>query len=99
MKRVFLSVILLLNTSCAFATLCTDYLEDIYSKEYNKPVKIKCKSEFIDKIEQNLGGNFISSITYGKAELKIPKQRKMRVSYFCLMESCDKPLWGYIIPD
>ena len=69
------------------------------SKEYNTKVKIITKEEHIDKYEQKIGNCFISSIVYGVGYMKRPKCKKIRITYICLLENCEKPpIWGYIIP-
>ena len=81
------------------ASQYTDYFSDLYSKEYNKRVKIVSKDEQIEKYEQKIGEQFVSSIVYGVGYMKRPKCKKLRITYICLLESCDKPpIWGYVIP-
>ena len=82
----------------ANASECTDYLVNMYSKEYNAPIKFNSKKEHIDKYEQMLGTSFVSSIVYGVGYMKKPDSKKMRVTYVCAMENDQKPIWGYVIP-
>ena len=97
--RKLLLLIVLFSTLNVSATCYSDYLEEVYSKEHNTKVKIISKDEHIDKYEQKIGDNFISSIVYGVGYLKIPKCKKIRITYICLLKNCNsKPVWGYIIP-
>ncbi len=99
MKKLLLITLILLSTLNANATCYSEYLEDLYSKELNTKVKITSKEEHIDKYEQKIGDYFISSIVYGVGYMKQPKCKKIRITYICLLESCDKPpIWCYIIP-
>lgn len=99
MKKFLLLALILFSTLSANATCCIDYLQELYSKEYNSKVKIVSKKEHIDKYEQKIGENFVSSIVYGVGYMKKPKCKKIRITYICLLSSCDKPpIWGYIIP-
>lgn len=99
MRKLLLLSLILFSTLSANATCCSDYLADLYSKEYNSKVKIVSKKEHIDKYEQKIGDNFVSSIVYGVGYMKRPKCKKLRITYICLLESCDKPpIWGYVIP-
>lgn len=99
MRKLFLFTLIILSALKANATCYSEYLEDLYSKEHNTKVKIVSKDEHIDKYEQKVGDSFISSIVYGVGYLKIPKCKKIRITYICLLESCDKPpIWGYVIP-
>ena len=99
MRKLLLTISILFFTLSANATCCSDYLAELYSKEYNSKVKIVSKKEHIDKYEQKIGDFYVSSIVYGVGYLKRPKCKKMRITYICLLESCDKPpIWGYVIP-
>ena len=99
MRKLLLLTLILFSTLGANATCCSDYLTDLYSKEYNTKVKIITKEEHIDKYEQKIGNCFISSIVYGVGYMKRTKCKKIRITYICLLENCEKPpIWGYIIP-
>lgn len=99
MKRTFiLALFILLTPFSVFATEATDYLSDVYSKEYNSKVKIKSKKEYCDKYEQEIGGQYISSIVYGQADMKIKKCKKQKVNYICLFKNDCEIFWGYVIP-
>ncbi len=89
---------IIISTTTVFASVSTDYLENLYSCQYDTKVNIKSKKEIIDKYEQKIGDNFISCISYGYADMKIKGKKKMRVSYICLLENDSTPIWGYIIP-
>lgn len=81
-----------------FATKTTDFLTEIYTKEYNAPVKIVSKKEFCNPYEQEIGEKYISAIIYGQATFKLKKHRKMKVSYISVLDREQKPFWGYVIP-
>lgn len=97
-RRIILTLFVLLNTVSVFASEASDFLTDLYTKEYKCDVKIKSKREFCDKYEQKIGGQYISSIVYGQADMKIKGHKKQKVSYICLMENDCKIVWGYVIP-
>ena len=99
MKKFIYTACILILSAAVQASECVDYLSELYSCQYDAPVKIKSKLEVIDKYEQKIGNEYVSSIVYGQADLKIKHRKKMRVSYICLLKSCtEKPMWGYIIP-
>lgn len=99
MKKIFiLTLFVLLNQVSVSATEATDYLSKIYSEEYNSKVEIKSKKEYCDKYEQKVGGQLVSSIIYGHADMKIEKYKKQKVSYICLFKHNNEILWGYVIP-
>ena len=99
MRKLILLTLIILSALKANATCCSEYLEDLYSKEYNAKVKIISKDEFIDKYEQKIGDRFVSSIVYGTGYLKRPKCKKIRITYICMLEDSTKPpIWGYVIP-
>ena len=80
------------------ATEYTDYFSELYSKEYKKPVKIVSKTENIEKYEQKIGDQFISSIVYGVGYMKVKGQKKIRITYICLLKNSCEIFWGHIIP-
>ena len=94
----FFILVFFAGTVYAKDTACTEYLKNIYKNQYEKEVKLVSKKEHIDKYEQKIGDKFISSIAYGTGYLKIKGQKKIKINYICLLENCDKPFWGYIIP-
>lgn len=98
MKLKLLICVILLNTLASYATEATDFLVDLYSKEYNQNIKIKTRKEFVNPCEQKIGENYISEIVYGQAKLKMKKARTAKVSYICLKDENQKPFWGYVMP-
>ena len=98
MKKIILSFLLLTFCSSVSASQYTDYFTDIYSKEYKKPVKIVSKDEQIEKYEQKIGDQFISSIVYGVGYMKVKGQKKIRITYICLLKNSCEIFWGHIIP-
>ena len=90
--------LLLLNSLTVYATESTDFLVDLYSKEYSQNVKIKPYKEFKNPCEQKIGDNYISEIVYGQAKFKMKKVRTQKVSYICVMDENKQPFWGYVIP-
>lgn len=100
MKRVIiLALFVLLNSLPIFATDASDFLAEMYTKEYNCNVKIKSKKEYCDKYEQEIGGQYISSIVYGQANMKIKGHKKQKVTYICLLKNDCEIFWGYVIPN
>lgn len=100
MKRLFiiLSLIMATMTSALAATPCSKYLEEKYSKECPNFVKLVSKKEHIDVCEQQIGNQYISSIGYGIGYMKIRGQRKTNISYICILDNNNQPIWGYVIP-
>lgn len=99
MKRKFLiGLLILFSSSTVFASESTNFLVDLYAKEYNMNVKIHSKKEFCNPCEQKIGDNYISQITYGQADFKVKKCRKQKVSYICVFDKNCKPFWGFVIP-
>ena len=71
---------------------------DLYSKEYNCPVKIVSRQEFVNTYEQKFGEYNLKSIVYGFGFMKRPKCRRVRITYIALMDENCKPVWGYVMP-
>lgn len=94
MKKAFLIFLTFLFAGPANSTVCTEYL----STAYQQPVTLTSKKEYIDKYEEMIGSNFVSSIVYGKGYLKFPEKRRLKIYYICQLESYNKPIWGYVIP-
>ena len=97
-RKLFICLLVLLSSTCAFATEATDFLVDLYAKEYNMNVKIRSKKEFCNSCSQQIGDNYISEIIYGQADFKVKKVRKQKVSYICIIDNAGKPFWGFVIP-
>ena len=98
MQKFILSFLLLTFCSSVSATQYTDYISKMYSKEYNKPVKIISKDEQIEKYEQKIGEQFVSSIVYGVGYMKMKGQKKKRITYICLLKNCHEIFWAHVIP-
>ena len=98
MRKLLLLILILFSTLSANATCCSDYLTDLYSKEYNTKVKIVSKKEHIDKYEQKIGDYFVSSVVYGVGYMKIKGQKKKRITYICLLKNCREIFWAHVIP-
>ncbi len=94
--RVF-ACLLLLNAVAVYATEATDFLVNMYSKEYNQNVKIKAYKEYSNPCQQKIGDNYISEIVYGQAKFKKKKVRTTNVSYICVLDNNNKPFWGGVI--
>ena len=97
-RKLFICLLILLSSTCAFATEATDFLVDLYAKEYNMNVKIRSMKEFCNPCSQQIGDNYISEIIYGQADFKVKKVRKQKVSYICIIDNAGKPFWGFVIP-
>ena len=97
-KLIILLFFILISTTCVHASDCTKYLVDLYSKEYNCPVKIVSRQEFVNKYEQKFGEYNLKSIVYGFGFMKRPKCRRVRITYIALMDENCKPVWGYVMP-
>lgn len=90
---------LLLFPAGAFASVCPDYLSDLYSENYNENIEISPdKRERTDKYEDKINNEFISSVVYGKGYLKQKNRRRQKIMYFCTMKDSKTPVWGYVFP-
>ncbi len=98
MKKAILFILAIFFYTTANASEYSDYISNIYSKEYNKTVKIVSKDEHIEKYEQKIGEQFISSIVYGVGYMKIKGQKKKRITYICLLKNCNEIFWAHVIP-
>ena len=98
MKRIIVALLLISCTTPVFATETTDFLSKFYSEQENKKVEIISKKEFQDGLYQEIGGTYISEISYGQAKMKAKKERTRKVSYVCIFDNERKPIWGYVIP-
>lgn len=96
-KKIFLLTLLFFAGIPSFASQSSDYLSQKYSADNPLPVKIKCKSEFSDKLGQKIDGIYISFYTYGQGTMKIKKFKKQKVDYICLFDCDEKPVWGTVI--
>lgn len=100
MKILRLILINLIFINTAHASVCTDYLSEIYSSQHGKKIEITQKNnEHTDKLEDRIGNRFVSSVVYGKARIRGLGKRQKTLNYACLMENDKKPLWGYIFSD
>lgn len=99
MRRVLLILILLLTTIKVNATECSDYLCKIYSDESNEKVKVVSRKEFMDEYQQEIGGEQIAAIVYGRGYMKKPKCKKQRITYICLLRPDCSIIWGDVIPE
>lgn len=99
MKR-FITILLVLQLqTTAIAAVCTDYLSDLYSENYNEKIEITPdKNEITDKYEDKINNEFISSVVYGKGYLKQKDRRRQKIMYFCTMKDSKTPVWGYVFP-
>ena len=98
MKKLILFLSVLLLTNSAFATEATDYLVEKYSKECGSRVKIQSLKEHTDFYSQKIGDYYITSIVYGYGSMKMPNCRRMRITYVCILDKENQPIWGYVIP-
>ena len=98
MQKFILCFLLLTLSSSAMASQYTDYFSDLYSKEYNKRVKIVSKDEQIEKYEQKIGEQFVSSIVYGVGYMKVKGERKKRITYIVLLKNNCEIFWAHVIP-
>ena len=80
------------------ATDVTDYLKAVYEEQNNVKAKIVSKGESVSKYEQYVGETFVPNIAYGYGYLKIKRCKRQVISYICLLDCDNKPIWGYIIP-
>ncbi len=98
MKKFILTLSVLLFTNQIFATEVTDYLVEKYSKECGSKVRIQSLKEHTDSYSQKIGDYFVSSIVYGYGSMKMPKCRRTRITYVCILDNENQPIWGYVIP-
>ncbi len=101
MKKLFIFTL----TICANlfiqanSTQCTDFISKDLSNAQNRTIIIQSKSENIEKYEDHIESQFISSIISGKGYLKQENKRKQKIHYICLMENYSAPIWGYVFKD
>ena len=98
MKKFILTLSVLLFANQVFATEVTDYLVEKYSKECGSKVRIQSLKEHTDSYSQKIGDYCVSSIVYGYGSMKMPKCRKTRITYVCILDNENQPIWGYVIP-
>lgn len=100
MKRlIFILALIIVTAGNAFAsTSCEKFLQDKYSKEYPNFVKLVSKKEHVDICEQEIGSQYIYAIGYGVGYMKVRGQRRMNISYICILDENNQPLWGQIMP-
>ena len=98
MKKLILFLSVLFLSSPVFATEVTDYLVEKYSKESGSKVNIQSLKEHTDAYSQKIGDYCISSIVYGYGSMKMPKCRRTRITYVCILDNENQPIWGYVIP-
>lgn len=82
----------------ANSTECTEYLAKNYSATYKANVEVTSQKEYIDKYENKINEQFISSIIYGKGYFKQENKRKQKITYLCILKDDDTITWGYILP-
>lgn len=100
MKILHFLLINLIIVNTAYASVCTDYLSEIYSSQHGRKIEITQKNnEHIDKLEDYIENRFVSYVVYGKARIRGLSKRQKTLNYACLMENDKKPLWGYIFSD
>ena len=100
MKILHFLLINLIIVNTAYASVCTDYLSEIYSSQHGRKIEITQKNnEHIDKLEDYIENRLVSSVVYDKARIRGIKKKKKTLNYACLMENDKKPLWGYIFSD
>ena len=100
MKRMFciLALIIVTAGNALASTPCSKFLEDKYSKEYPNFVKLVSKKEHVDICEQEIGSQYIYAIGYGVGYMKVRGQRRMNISYICILDENNQPLWGQVMP-
>ena len=97
MKKLILFLSVLFLSSPVFATEVTDYLVEKYSKESGSKVNIQSLKEHTDSYSQKIGDYCVSSIVYGYGSMKMPKCRRTRITYVCILDNENQPIWGYVI--
>lgn len=98
MKKFILALSVLLFANQVFATEVTDYLVEKYSKECGSKVRIQSLKEHTDSYSQKIGDYCVSTIVYGYGSMKMPKCRRTRITYVCILDNENQPIWGYVIP-
>ena len=99
MKRllILLTIFTLSTEAFAYSTEASKYIETQYLNQDNKSIKLKVKKEYSDECSLIIGDTKISNLKYGFANLKIKGKRTTGVSYICLYDECNNPVFGYII--
>lgn len=99
MKKIITAItILFCLDSLAYATECTEYLSKNYSANYKSTIKVTSQKEYIEKYENYINNQFISSIIYGKGHFKQENKRKQKITYLCTLKDYNTITWGYILP-
>lgn len=97
MKKIILSILLLLHSNL---TYCSEYsvyaAKNFAYKRCVDKVKITVKKEHLQLFAQEIDGKFIPYIVYGYGDLKSKQTRKIRISYICLLNFSQKPIWSDI---
>lgn len=99
MRRVLVILGFLFTTLCANATECSKYLCQVYSDECNAKVKVVSYKEFVDEYYQEIDGEQIAAIVYGRGYIKKPKCKRQRMTYICLLRCDGSIIWGDVIPE
>lgn len=98
-KNYIFCALLILLPTFASASECTDFLTELYTNVYNEKLTVSTAgNEFVDKYEDYINNQYISSIIYGKGYLKPADKRRKRITYICTAKDYKTMTWGYILP-
>ena len=98
-KNYIFCTLLILLPTFASASECTDFLTEFYTKSYNETITVFAdRNESVDKYEDYINNQYISSIIYGKGYLKPADKRRKRITYICTAKDYKTMTWGYILP-
>lgn len=98
MKNIITFIILFSFQNAVLASDCTEYLSKIYTQNYNSTITITSQKESLDKYENNINNQYISSIIYGKGYFKQEHKRKQKITYLCTLKDYNTITWGYVLP-
>lgn len=98
MKNIITFIVLFSFQNAVLASDCTEYLSKIYTQNYNSTITITSQKESLDKYENNINNQHISSIIYGKGYFKQEHKRKQKITYLCTLKDYNTITWGYVLP-
>ena len=98
MKNIITFIVLFSFQNAVLASDCTEYLSKIYTQNYNSTITITSQKESLDKYENNINNQHISSIIYGKGYFKQENKRKQKITYLCTLKDYNTITWGYVLP-
>ena len=102
MKKILI-MFFIFHCNMAFCTEVSKFVEKQYELFSNcKQVRIIVKQEHTEEYNQAVDNLAISKITYGYGDMKhrgfLSWFKKTRISYICVHDLDEKPLFSWVIP-